>query len=114
MLVSLYLVIHFDVVLLWNVECSAVAIVPVVLDAINFVDVEHHQWQSYGGWTWALQDYTDMNIMVSATRPNDYLLFMDFASMTGTNPDCLHRLVWTIRTWCCFKNKWIPSFIKKD
>jgi PhoPQ-activated pathogenicity-related protein len=26
------------------------AICPIVLDAINFVDVEHHQWRSYGGW----------------------------------------------------------------
>lgn len=25
------------------------AIIPVVLDAINFVDVEHHQYQAYGG-----------------------------------------------------------------
>lgn len=43
-----------------------VGIVPIVLDAINFVEVEHHQWKSYGGWTWALSDYYDMNIMVSA------------------------------------------------
>lgn len=27
-----------------------VAIIPVVLDAINFVAVEHHQFKSYGGW----------------------------------------------------------------
>ena len=40
------------------------AIVPIVLDAINFVAVEHHQYQSYNGWTWALHDYIEMDIMV--------------------------------------------------
>ena len=40
-----------------------VAIIPIVLDAINFVEVMHHQYQSYDGWTWALSDYLDMNIM---------------------------------------------------
>jgi PhoPQ-activated pathogenicity-related protein len=37
-------------------------IAPVVLDAINFVTVEHHQYRSYGGWTYALSDYAEMNI----------------------------------------------------
>ena len=37
-------------------------IVPVVLDAINFVTVMHHQFRSYGGWTYALEDYVEMNI----------------------------------------------------
>jgi len=50
------------------------AIVPVVLDAINFVEVEHHQWKSYGGWTYALQDYLDMNIMNRLDDPNMVLL----------------------------------------
>ena len=39
-----------------------VAIVPIVLDAVNFVTVEHHQFKSYKGWSFALQDYYDMNI----------------------------------------------------
>lgn len=38
-------------------------IVPVVLDAINFVDVIHHQYRSYNGWSFALSDYLEMNIM---------------------------------------------------
>jgi len=37
--------------------------------AINFVEVEHHQWKSYGGWTWALSDYLDMNIMTRLDIP---------------------------------------------
>jgi len=45
-------------------------IVPVVLDAINFVTVEHHQYRSYGGWTYALQDYVDMNITERFDDPN--------------------------------------------
>jgi PhoPQ-activated pathogenicity-related protein len=45
-------------------------IVPIVLDAINFVTVEHHQYRSYGGWTYALQDYVDMNITSRFDDPN--------------------------------------------
>jgi PhoPQ-activated pathogenicity-related protein len=45
------------------------AICPIVLDAINFVDVEHHQWRSYGGWSWALKDYYEMNIMTRLDTP---------------------------------------------
>jgi hypothetical protein len=41
------------------------AIVPIVLDAINFIEVEHHEWKSYGGWSWALSDYYEMNLTVS-------------------------------------------------
>lgn len=51
-----------------------VAIAPIVLDAINFVEVEHHQWRSYGGWTYALQDYLDMDIMTRLDDPNMNLL----------------------------------------
>lgn len=46
------------------------AIVPVVLDAINFVTVEHHEYRSYGGWSYALQDYVDMNITSRFDDPN--------------------------------------------
>lgn len=51
-----------------------VAIIPIVLDAINFVQVMHHQYQSYNGWSWALQDYLDQNIMTSLDDPNMKLL----------------------------------------
>ena len=46
------------------------AIVPVVLDAINFVEVEHHQYRAYGAWSYALSDYTDMNITERFDDPN--------------------------------------------
>lgn len=45
-----------------------VAIIPIVLDVINFVENIHHQYRSYGGWSFALQDYYDMNI-TSRTFP---------------------------------------------
>ena len=58
----------------WDVgavdPARVVAIVPVVLDAINFVEVEHHQYRSYGGWTYALQDYVDMNLTERFDDPN--------------------------------------------
>jgi len=46
------------------------AIIPIVLDAINFVKFAHHQYQSYNGWSWALHDYTEMNIMDNLDVPN--------------------------------------------
>jgi len=50
------------------------AIVPVVLDAINFVDVEHHQYRSYGGWSYFLEDYYEQNITARYDEPNMRLL----------------------------------------
>ena len=44
-------------------------IVPVVLDAINFIQFAHHQYQSYNGWSFALSDYTDMDIMTRLDTP---------------------------------------------
>lgn len=51
-----------------------VGIVPIVLDAINFVAVEHHQYQSYGGWSYALEDYYEMNITSRFDSPEMLLL----------------------------------------
>eukprot|EP00605_Chrysophyceae_sp_TOSAG23-4_P002816 GSChrysophyteH1.ASY1.ANO1.3101.1 assembled CDS len=51
-----------------------VAIVPIVLDAINFVPVMHHQYQSYNGFSWALQDYLDENIFDRIDSPQMQLL----------------------------------------
>jgi len=49
-------------------------IVPIVLDAINFIQVEHHEYRSLGGWSFALQDYMDMNIMARIDDPNMLIL----------------------------------------
>ena len=45
-------------------------IAPVVLDALNFVAVEHHQWRSYGGWSFFLSDYYEQNITARYDDPN--------------------------------------------
>lgn len=51
-----------------------VLIVPIVLDAINFVEFSHHQWKSYNGWSFALSDYTDMDIMSRLDTPEMLML----------------------------------------
>jgi PhoPQ-activated pathogenicity-related protein len=51
-----------------------VAIVPMVLDAVNFVAVMHHQYQSYGGWSFALEDYYVMNLTARFDDPNMHTL----------------------------------------
>jgi PhoPQ-activated pathogenicity-related protein len=47
-----------------------VGIVPIVLDAINFVHTIHHQYRSYGNWSFALKDYTEMNFMDILDSPS--------------------------------------------
>jgi hypothetical protein len=64
-------------------------IVPIVLDAINFVQVEHHEWKSLHGWAFALSDYYDMNIMdrfdspqmLSLSKQEDPYFFRDRLTM---------------------------------
>jgi len=40
-----------------------VAIVPIVAPIANLVPQINEMWQSYGNWSFALQDYVDMNLM---------------------------------------------------
>ncbi|RYY85759.1 hypothetical protein EON63_06925, partial [archaeon] len=35
---------------------------------------EHHEFRSYGGWSYALSDYTDMNLTTRFDDPNMLLL----------------------------------------
>jgi len=51
-----------------------VAIAPIVLDALNFINFAHHQYKSYNGWSFALADYYDMNITSRFDDPNMLLL----------------------------------------
>ena len=46
-----------------------VAIIPVVLDAINFRAFAHSQWRNYGGWSYALSDYYEVDIMSRLDTP---------------------------------------------
>lgn len=50
------------------------AIIPIVLDAINFVAVEHHEYKSYGGWSFELDDYIENNITMYFDDPYMVLL----------------------------------------
>lgn len=50
------------------------AIIPIVLDAINFIAVMHHQFRSYGGWSLELNDYVDENLTMRFDDPNIMLL----------------------------------------
>lgn len=42
---------------------------PVVYDELNFTHNLHHHYQAYGGWTWAFQDYYDMNLTARFDEP---------------------------------------------
>jgi PhoPQ-activated pathogenicity-related protein len=57
----------------WDVAAvnpeRVVAIIPIVLDAINFISVMHHQYQSYNGWSWALKDYLEEDIFTRLDTP---------------------------------------------
>uniref|UniRef100_A0A914BUP9 Uncharacterized protein n=1 Tax=Acrobeloides nanus TaxID=290746 RepID=A0A914BUP9_9BILA len=49
-------------------------IIPIVLDAINFAVVEHHEYKSYGGWSLELNDYVFNNITMYFNDPWMHLL----------------------------------------
>jgi PhoPQ-activated pathogenicity-related protein len=51
-----------------------VAIVPIVLDALNFIKFCHHQFKSYNGWSFALEDYYDEDIFSRLDSDNMQLL----------------------------------------
>merc|ERR1712063_204478 len=40
-----------------------IAIMPIVAPIANIVPQINEMWQSYGNWSFALQDYVDMNLM---------------------------------------------------
>ncbi len=45
------------------------AIVPIVLDAIHFRHFAHHQFKSYGGYSYAFEDWYHMDIMARLDTP---------------------------------------------
>ena len=50
------------------------AIVPIVLDALNFIKFAHRQFTMYNGWSFALQDYYKMNFTQDLELPNTALM----------------------------------------
>jgi len=51
------------------VDHRVMAIAPVVMDELNFVENIKHHWRSYGGWSFALEDYWTMGITVHLDNP---------------------------------------------
>jgi PhoPQ-activated pathogenicity-related protein len=47
------------------VDPRVVGAVPIVMDELNFIPNIHHHWRAYGGWSFALEDYTDLNFTVT-------------------------------------------------
>lgn len=51
-----------------------IAIIPIVLDALDLVAFAHRQWQFYGAWSFALQDYYAVNFTAYFDSPQVYQL----------------------------------------
>lgn len=56
------------------VDSRVIAAIPIVMDMLNFVENVHHFWRAYGGWTFALTDYYQMNFTTQLDNPNMQLL----------------------------------------
>ena len=44
------------------VDPRVIAMVPIVMDELNFVKNMHHHFRAYGGWSFALDDFYKMNV----------------------------------------------------
>jgi len=56
------------------VDPRVIAIIPIVMDALNFIENVHHFWRAYGGWSFALKDYYVMNFTREIDLPNTALM----------------------------------------
>jgi len=52
------------------VDSRIVGLIPVVMDELNFVENIHHHFWSYGGWSFALEDYYVLNFTKHLDDPN--------------------------------------------
>ncbi|KAK3579248.1 hypothetical protein CHS0354_033325 [Potamilus streckersoni] len=52
------------------VDKRVIAIVPIVMDLLNIVKNLHHHYRSLGGWTFAFDDYYDLNITRELDNPD--------------------------------------------
>ncbi len=46
-----------------------IAIAPIVWDAISVADVFHQQYRDYAGWSWAIHDYVENNVVSFLDTP---------------------------------------------
>jgi len=51
------------------VDTRIIGIIPLVLDELNFVKNMHHHFRAYGGWTWILKDYWNLNVTTDLDSP---------------------------------------------
>ena len=56
------------------VDERVIACMPVVMDDLNFNKNIHHHFRAYGGWSFALTDYYDLNFTQQVDNPNTQLL----------------------------------------
>lgn len=57
------------------VDKRVVAAIPVVMDELNFVENIKHHYRAYGGWSFALKDYYDLNFTLIIDEPNVQKIF---------------------------------------
>lgn len=70
-----------------------IGFIPMVLDAADFNAVAHHQYMSYAGWSFALQDYLDCNITMYFNAPNWPRLLDIVAPITYTSLMTMPKLI---------------------
>ncbi|XP_059147518.1 autocrine proliferation repressor protein A-like [Physella acuta] len=52
------------------VDARVVGMVPTVMDLLNIQENLHHHYQSLGGWTFAFEDYYNLNVTLYLDSPN--------------------------------------------
>ena len=51
-----------------------IAMMPVVMDELNFIKNIKHHYRAYGGWSFALHDYTELNFTTEIDNPRTQIL----------------------------------------
>lgn len=69
------------------VDPRVLAIMPVVMDELNFMENIMHHWRSYGGWSFAFEDYWKLNLTTYFTHPNSQVLL--YQTLFSPNRICL-------------------------
>lgn len=52
------------------VDKRVIAAIPIVMDLLNMHENIHHFWRAYGGWSFALKDYYELNFTSRLDDPN--------------------------------------------
>merc|ERR1711962_525996 len=57
------------------VDPRVIAMVPIVMDELNFAENVQHHYRSLGGWSFVLEDYWHMNLTMMFNEPEMQLVF---------------------------------------